>query len=130
MRARIIGAPREYQRLLEPLPEGVVVAEENEDPDFVQLFATRMGEVKTAAPGILKHAAPGAVVWITYPKKSSGTESDLSRDGLAEAIQKFGWRPVSIVSIDDVWSALRFRPVADVKARSQPKPVQAGKSAG
>jgi len=28
-----------------------------------------------------------------------------------------GWRPVSQIAIDEIWSALRFRPTEDVKSR-------------
>jgi len=33
------------------------------------------------------------------------------------AMEETGWRPVSQIAIDDVWSALRFRPTQDVKPR-------------
>ncbi|HLH05653.1 MAG TPA: hypothetical protein VKW78_00300 [Terriglobales bacterium] len=42
-------------------------------------------------------------------------DSDLSRDVVAEAMEGMGWRPVSLIAIDEVWSALRFRPLQDVK---------------
>jgi hypothetical protein len=80
-----------------------------------------MAEIEKRVPGLLQRAAPGAVFWITYPKKTSGIDSDLSRDILAAARTDFGWRPVSIVALDDVWSALRFRPIADVKSKKKEK---------
>jgi hypothetical protein len=33
------------------------------------------------------------------------------------AMEGTGWRPVSQIAIDEVWSALRFRPTEDVKSR-------------
>ena len=87
--------------------------------EFIQFFATRMAEIEKSVPGLLQRAAPGAVFWITYPKKTAGIDSDLSRDILAAAMTDKGWRPVSIVALDDVWSALRFRPIADVKSKKK-----------
>ena len=118
MTAMVVGAPPGYVRTIDPLPEGVVVSESKAGTHpFVQFFATRKAELRKAAPGLLKHAAPGALVWITYPKKTSGMESDLSREEVWDALNGTGWRPVSQIAIDDVWSALRFRPVEDVKSK-------------
>ena len=120
MSALIIGAPPGYLKLLAPLPDGVSVSDViSGAPQFVQLFATRASEIQKSAPRLLKHASPGALVWIAYPKKTSGTDSDLSRESVWEAMSATGWRPVSIVAIDEVWSALRFRPTADVKSKAR-----------
>ena len=56
-------------------------------------------------------------MWITYPKKTSGVESDLSREEVWDAMAATGWRPVAQVAIDEVWSALRFRPIEDMHKR-------------
>lgn len=120
MRAFVMAAPDGYVSRLSPLPEGVEIATKPAGRyEFIQLFATRMAEIEKTVPGLLQRAAPEAVFWITYPKKTSGIGSDLSRDILAAAITAKGWRPVSIVALDDVWSALRFRPIADVKSRKK-----------
>jgi hypothetical protein len=116
MAALMVSAPSRYLELLAPLPDGVVVSDNiGGTHQFVQLFATRKAEIKETAPKLLKHAAPGALVWITYPKKTSKVESDLSREEVWDAMTGTGWRPVSQIAIDEVWSALRFRPAVDVK---------------
>ncbi len=118
MHALIVAAPSGYLKLLAPLPEGVVVSEAaGGTHQFVQLFATRKADIKKSAPALLKHCSPGALVWITYPKKTSGVESDLSREEVWDAMNDTGWRPVAQIAIDEVWSALRFRPLAEVKKR-------------
>jgi hypothetical protein len=120
MRALLLHAPSGYAKLLEPLPSGVVISEAlNGTHEFVQYFATRKSELKKQAGGLLKHAGPGGLVWIAYPKKTSGMESDLDRETVREVLSAFGWRAVSIVAINDVWAALRFRPVGEVKARGR-----------
>ena len=121
MRALVMAAPEGYLNRLTPLPDGVEIATKPAAAtyEFIQFFATRMAEVKKSTPSLLQRAAPGAVFWITYPKKTAGIDSDLSRDILAAAMTAMGWRPVSIVAVDDVWSALRFRPIADVKSKKK-----------
>jgi hypothetical protein len=118
MRALVVAASSAYLKLLAPLPEGVVISEAmGGTHEFVQFFATRRSEIEKSAKKLLKSAAPGALVWITYPKKTSGVESDLGREEVWAAMERTGWRPVSQISIDEVWSALRFRPIEDVRKR-------------
>lgn len=118
MRALVVAAPSGYLKKLAPLPEGVVVSDAmNGTHQFVQFFATRKSEIKKSAPALLQHAERGALVWITYPKKTSGMASDLSREEVWDAMSETGWRAVAQIAIDEVWSALRFRPKEDVKSR-------------
>ena len=50
------------------------------------------------------------LLWISYPKKSSKVKTDLTRDVLWELMSDTGLRPVTQVSVDSTWSAMRFRP--------------------
>jgi len=54
------------------------------------------------------------LLWISYPKRSSKVETDLTRDRGWEVMTEAGLRPVTQVSIDALWSALRFRPLERV----------------
>jgi predicted SnoaL-like aldol condensation-catalyzing enzyme len=118
MHALVVAAPSGYLKSLAPLPEGVVISETvGGTHEFVQFFATRRSAIEKSVKKLLKSAAPGALVWVTYPKKTSGFESDLSREAVWAAMEGTGWRPVSQIAIDEVWSALRFRPTEDVKSR-------------
>ena len=69
---------------------------------FVQLLATHSSEIKKSARKLLKHAAAGALGWMSYPKKTSGVASDLSREAACEAMSGTGWRAVAIVALDEV----------------------------
>jgi hypothetical protein len=118
MQALIFAPPPEYLKLLAPLPDGLTVSSRSDRMyQFVQIFATRLSEITKFARRLSKHAAPNALVWISYPKKASRTSSDLSRDVIREAMRVAGWQAVSIVAIDEVWSALRFRPTDQVGLR-------------
>jgi len=118
MRALVLGAPSGYLESLAPRLEGIVISKTvGGTHGFVQFFATKKAEIEKLKKKLLESADPGALVWITYPKKSSGVDSDLSREEVWAAMEGTGWRPVSQIAIDDVWSALRFRPTEDVKSR-------------
>jgi hypothetical protein len=58
---------------------------------------------------IVSSALADRLTWVAYPK-SGQLGTDLNRDALTTAIAKGGAQPVRQIAIDDVWSALRFRP--------------------
>ncbi|MGA2837749.1 MAG: hypothetical protein ABSF84_14235 [Acidimicrobiales bacterium] len=58
---------------------------------------------------IVDAAGRDRLTWVAYPK-SGQLGTDLNRDSLAAILTAGGARPVRQVAIDDVWSALRFRP--------------------
>ncbi|WP_157446984.1 hypothetical protein [Cytophaga aurantiaca] len=52
-----------------------------------------------------------SVLWFAYPKGTSGIKTDVNRDSLWAMGEEYGITSVSAISINDVWSALRFRPI-------------------
>jgi hypothetical protein len=123
MRALIIAPPPGYLKLLAPLSDGLTVSSRaTGNYPFVQVFATRLSEISRFARRLSKHAAQNALVWISYPKKTSKVKGTLSRDVIREAMRAAGWRAVSIVAIDEVWSALRFRLAGQVGSRLRRSP--------
>ena len=119
MQALIIAPPPDYLKLLAPLPDGVNVSSLADGVyPFVQVFATRLSDISKCARRLPKHAAPNALVWVSYPKKTSRNDGDLSRDVVREAMSGMGWRAVSIIAIDKIWSALRFRPAGQIGKRA------------
>jgi hypothetical protein len=102
--------PPDRVTLLGPLPEGIRRTETLDDADVAVLFADDAQSLGAllAAAGPALHTP--AVVWIAYPK---GGKADLKRDTMPPYLTEVGMRPISQVAIDDVWSALRFRPLAE-----------------
>lgn len=88
MRALVLGTPSGYMNSLAPLPDRVEVSQSlGNAHEFVQLFTTKKSEITKPAKKLLPSAAPGALVWITYPKKTSGLKSDLSREQVWAAME-------------------------------------------
>ena len=114
-RVLILNAPDRYLDELGPLPEGVELAQEPErDLDFVHVFAKDLAELGELAPVASESVKRDGLFWVSYPKKSAKVESDLSRDVVWQEVAKTGLRAVSQVSVNDVWSAIRFRPAGQV----------------
>lgn len=90
--------------------------------DYVQLFADSVAVVERYAPDALKAVKPDGLLWICYPKGTSKLKTDLNRDKGWETVTAAGWEGVSLISIDDTWSAMRFRP-RGASGRSSPSPA-------
>ena len=78
--------------------------------DFAHLFIKNKAELDLFINQVLQCIEYDAILWISYPKGSSGVETDVNRDTLWADLLGKGIRPVTQVSIDNVWSAIRFRP--------------------
>jgi hypothetical protein len=114
-RLLVLNAPADWLERLGPLPEGVEVAQGESGPaDVVHLFVARKAEVDANAAAAMAATRPGGVLWASYPKRTAKVATDLTRDVGWEAFSAAGWRPVTQIAVDDVWSALRFRPVGEV----------------
>jgi hypothetical protein len=114
-RVLVLGAPEGYVDALAPSPEGVTVATAARGQfDVVHLFVKQAKELEKNAQKAIAAVREGGALWISYPKKSSKVESDMTRDGGWKALEDAGWGAVAQVSIDDTWSALRWKPEADV----------------
>ncbi|WP_162428269.1 YdeI/OmpD-associated family protein [Pontibacter pudoricolor] len=81
--------------------------------DVVQLFVTTKAELDTLAPQAVTALKPGGMLWIAYPKKSSGIKSDLTRDQGWATIKELGYEGVRQIAVDETWSSLRFRHAAE-----------------
>ena len=110
-RILIMNAPLGYVEGLDPLPEGIELEDVPEGKyDFVHLFATDGAELERFGPVALESVTYDGLLWFSYPKRSSKVKTDLSRDVGWNVVSSAGLRPVTQVSIDETWSALRFRP--------------------
>jgi hypothetical protein len=107
----IINALPDYPEALGPFPAGVLVSQDLEGAlDLVIYFARTSQDLSDALPALIKALKPDGLVWIAFPKRSSGFETDLSRDKGWDAVSKTGIRTVALISIDATWSATRLRP--------------------
>lgn len=114
-KAVILNAPNDFISRLGDLPEGVRIFHENINAaDFVLLFVKDKAELDQFFDQALQSVIYDGLFWLAYPKGGSKIKSDLNRDILWKLLSNRGIRPVAMVSIDEVWSAMRFRPEQEV----------------
>ncbi len=73
------------------------------------LFACNKVDLDKHYDKLISRLQKDAVVWIAYPKKSSGIISDLVRDNGWDVVNQSTYHFVSSVSISDVWTAMRIK---------------------
>ena len=109
-RVAVINAPPGFVAMFQPLPASAELVETVAAPvDFVLLFAQNADVLDVSVPQAIAALKAGGLLWIAYPKGGSKVKTDLNRDILWEKMKKFGLAGVSLVSVDRVWSAMRFR---------------------
>ena len=112
-----LNAPEDYLTALRAGGFVVSLAPISESDMYgaVHIFVRDQAEAQAALTSARAALQPGGVFWMMWPKKTSGVATDLTRDSLAALALTEGWGPVSNVSVDETWSALRLRPEAEVK---------------
>ncbi len=110
-RAVIINAPENYVEKLGPLPEGLELVTEPEGQfDFVQVFVKNLADVQSLVPTTMQVVKRDALLWIAYPKGGAKAGTDVNRDILWNAVAQYNLTGTTLISLDEVWSAMRFRP--------------------
>jgi hypothetical protein len=116
----ILNAPPGYIERLAPLPPDIEIFQTPEGQfDFVHLFVRSISQLEESAAVAIEAAGYDGLLWFSYPKKSSKVETDLSRDVGWDVVIEAGLRPVTQVSVDETWSALRWRPIQAVGKKAR-----------
>jgi hypothetical protein len=105
----ILDAPADYARTLGKLPPGTTTASRlYAGAPFVQAFVTSRKRLEALLPKILGALGEGGMLWVSWPKKSSGVETDLTEDVLREVALPLGIVDVKVAAVDGTWSGLKF----------------------
>jgi hypothetical protein len=106
----VLGAPPEAAALVkalgassEPVAKGKAA--------FVLAFARSLAEADSFAKAMARALADGGVFWMAYPKGTSKKHkgADINRDKAHEQMAGHGFEGVSLVALDEDWSAMRFK---------------------
>ena len=86
--------------------------------DVIMVFSTEMDEAVDLISRSIPTLEEDQLFWFCYPKKSSKRySSSIDRDKTWELADRFDYRPVRQISLDDDWSAIRFRKSEYVKTK-------------
>ena len=108
-RIAILNPPKGYSQLLGELPDSVTVANSlRGDFDLIQFFVIKRKILEKELSRLRNTLKPAGLLWVSYPKGNQ-LDADINRDSIAAYAGTVGLKAVSQVSVDEVWSALRFK---------------------
>ena len=120
--AVVVNAPTSFAAALKALPRSRVQQRISaiKEPAFVLIFVERKSELDKLSAAVIAKVSGDAVLWFAYPKGTSKTLAcDFNRDRGWDVLRASGFDTVRQVSIDEDWSALRFRRTEFINHRSR-----------
>ena len=105
----LIDAPDDYRKLVSPLPQGVrLVNRLSWLTRMVHVFATRERALRSALARLRTRVVADAVVWVSWPKRTSRVETDITEDTIRAVALPLGFVDVKVCAVTDVWSGLKL----------------------
>lgn len=103
--------------LIKPLPEGASLVDGLDEAAIAVIIADDESSLRATLDAHENRLAGPNILWVAYPKAN---RTDINRDTLWPIMGECGMRPTTQISVDLVWSALRFRPPREGEAPFSP----------
>lgn len=109
-RVGFVNPPQDFQNEIAPLPSGVQIAvgQLTKSLDMIVLFTDSQRVLKREFSRLAGKLAINGMLWIGWPKKTSGIAGDLSENDVRQIGLDAGLVDVKICAINEVWSGLKF----------------------
>jgi hypothetical protein len=113
----VSGAPKAYSDIVGDLPDGAKLVSRLKAPlDMAHVFATKAAGLADKLSTCREAIAPDGMIWVSWPKKSSGVASDLSDVVVRETALPLGLVDIKVCAVDETWSGLKFVIPRDLRA--------------
>jgi hypothetical protein len=76
--------------------------------DLVHWFVTSRSELQSGIAVVGNAMKPGAVRWISWPKRASQMPTDITEDVVRDIILPTGLVDIKVCAVDKVWFRLKF----------------------
>jgi hypothetical protein len=108
-RVLLAGSPADYRKTLGPLPPDVHIESQlAASVDIAHLFTAERATLEKSLAAFRRTLRPTAVVWVSWPKQSSGVATEITEDTVRKVALPMGFVDVKVCAIDDVWSGLKL----------------------
>ena len=103
------SAPASFAKDLGPLPDGTELLKAAKPPvDVAVLFVKGRAELEKELMPVAEKIASNGMVWVGWPKKSSGVKTDMTEDVVRAVALPQGLVDVKVCAIDETWSGLKL----------------------
>ena len=106
MKVQLINAPAEYMSFLEADISSQLVSKPK-DAKLVHIFAVSKKEMTKEFTTAIKQAKEGLIIWISWYKKSTGMQTDITEDTIREIVLPLGWVDIKVCAVSEKWSGLK-----------------------
>jgi hypothetical protein len=119
-RIALVNAPKDFESELGELPDNVeFIKRPAKSLDIILFFVLTERALARDFAKLAARLTANGMIWIAWPKKSSGVTTDLSEQRVRQIGLDTGLVDVKVCAIDDTWSGLKF--VYRLKDRSSIK---------
>lgn len=106
----VLNAPKEIKEEFIKLGMKITFDKKTKSTNTL-IFINNNQELLNFLKHDLENIEYDSVLWFAYPKGTSKIKTDINRDTIRLTVEEFGLKTVTAISIDETWSALRFRPI-------------------
>jgi DUF3052 family protein len=118
LRVLLLDSPAEVRAELKDALAGCVLAKDGQGAlDFGMIFTASAADLKKKFLRVAKQLAPAGMLWVSWPKKTSGLATDLNENVVRDIGLDAGLVDVKVCAVTEVWSGLKF--VIRVKDRKK-----------
>jgi hypothetical protein len=111
-RVSLVNAPDDFAATLGELPDGVQLAwrmpSPRRPPEVVVWFVRQVAELVKRLPVLRSGMAPAGSLWVCWPKKASGVQTDMTEDAIRHVALPIGLVDNKVCAVDATWSGLRL----------------------
>jgi len=105
----LIDAPENFVDQLEPLPANIkIVDRAQRSMDLILFFTKSASMLEKKFLKLAQSLKPDGMLWISWPKKTSGVVTDLTENIVRDIGLHAGLVDVKVCAVDEVWSGLKF----------------------
>jgi hypothetical protein len=85
--------------------------------DFAMIFSKSAADLQKKFSSVAKQLAPAGMIWVSWPKKTSGVATDLNENLARDIGLDAGLVDVKVCAVTEVWSGLKFV----IRVKDRPK---------
>jgi len=105
--------------LKDALAECAAVKDGRGPLDYAHIFVKTQADLRSKFSRLARELAPAGMLWVSWPKKTSGVANDLDENIVRRIGLEIGLVDVKVCAVSEVWSGLKF--VIRVKDRAKVK---------
>src|ERR1700690_880530 len=109
MKILTINAPKDYRLWLGDFPEGAILVTSMSKPvEAAHVFATDSTFLAATLSKLRHKLKQDGFVWVSWPKKSSKVQTDITDDVIRDIALPLGFVDVKVCAVSEVWSGLKL----------------------